>query len=327
MEEMHQGLSLWFYAGAVAVIVGIIMIIRAKGTIKSQLMESGYFVMILGFVGVISEWTDFATVLFFFTIVSGVIVLFAKLAKMPMKHGEAGVRHYIHYAREFFPVVLAVFILRAFLFEAYQIPSSSMRPDLTVGDFILVNKFDLGIREPITNRVIIPVHKIQRGDVIVFKDQQVKNRDLIKRVVAVGGDTISYDNKRLIINGVPLDYVDAGTYAYTENIPTQGPVTFVNEKYIENLTGVKHPIITWDKVPPFFPSQVQQFPHSENCTYNNDQSFKCTVPDGEYFMMGDNRDNSFDSRYWGFVPDKAVLGRAIYVITNFHDLKRSGTKI
>ena len=327
METMTQGFSMWFYLGLAAIVVGIILIIRAKGVIKSQLMESGYFILILGLVGVISEWTDFATVLFVLTLISGAVLVFAKIKGLPVKQSKGNNNHCIHYANEFFPVVLLVFILRAFLFEAYQIPSSSMRPELTVGDFILVNKFDLGIREPITNKVLIPVHKIKRGDVIVFKDQQVRNRDLIKRVVAVGGDIVEYDNKRLSINGVPLNYSAAGEYSYTEKIPTQGIITIVNQQYTENLTGVKHHIITWDKVPPFFPSQVQQFPHSENCTYNSDQSFKCTVPDHEYFMMGDNRDNSFDSRYWGFVPDNAVLGRAIYVWLNFHDLKRIGTKI
>lgn len=327
METMVQGFSIWFYLGIAALVLGIILIIRAKGAIKSQLMESGYFILILGLVGIISEWTDFATVLFFFTIISGLVLLFAKVKKMPMKPNDGDVAHYVHYAREFFPVVLLVFILRAFLFEAYQIPSSSMRPDLTVGDFILVNKFDLGIREPLTNKVIIPIHTVKRGDVVVFKDQQVKNRDLIKRVVAVGGDTILYDNKRLTINGVPLEYTSDGDYTYDEKIPTEGVITMVNQKYIENLTGVKHAIITWDKVPPFFPAQVQNFPHSENCTYNNDQSFECTVPAGEYFMMGDNRDNSSDSRYWGFVPDKAILGKAIYVWMNFHDFTRIGIKI
>lgn len=327
METMAQGFSMWFYLGLAALVVGVILIIKAKGVVKSQSMESGYFILILGLVGIISEWTDFATILFFFTIISGLVLLIAKIKKLPTKTSEGNVIHYVHYAREFFPVVLVVFIFRSFLFEAYQIPSSSMRPNLIVGDFILVNKFDFGIREPITNKVIIPIHKVKRGDVIVFEDQQVRNRDLIKRVVAVGGDTIEYDNKRLSINGVPLEYTPDADYSYEEDIPTQGVETIVNQSYMENLTGVEHLIITWNKVPAFFSAQVQNFPHSENCTYNGDQSFKCTVPANEYFMMGDNRDNSFDSRYWGFVPDNAILGKAIYVWMNFHDLGRIGTKI
>lgn len=334
MEAMSHGLSNWFYLGVAAIVLGLVLIMKAKGQVKSKMMENGYFILILGGVGVISEWTDFATVLLIFAVISGVILLGNRFVnyRIAIQHRGSSVPvrqkpHYVHYAREFFPIVLGVFILRAFLFEAYQIPSSSMRPDLTVGDFILVNKFDFGLREPITNQVIIPIHEVRRGDVVVFKDQQIRNRDLIKRVVAVGGDTIEYDNKRLTINGVPLEYTADGTYSYTENIPPQGNIVMNNQRFIENLTGVKHAIITWDKVPAFFPSQVQVFPHSENCTYRNDEAFTCTVPKGEYFMMGDNRDNSFDSRYWGFVPDKAILGKAIYVWMNFHDLTRIGTKI
>ena len=327
MEAMSQSLSKWFYLGVIAVIFGMFFIYRAKGQNKSKSMENGYFILLLGLVGVISEWTDFATVLLVFVVLSGALLMADKLYWKKRRHHDVKRPHYIHYAYEFFPVVLGVFVLRAFLFEAYQIPSSSMRPDLTVGDFILVNKFDFGIREPITNSVIIPVHKVQRGDVVVFKDPLVKNRDLIKRVVAVGGDRIQYMNKRLSINGTPLDYTDAGTYTYSENIPPQGDMEINNQQYVENLTGVKHHIITWDKVPTLFSAQVQTFPDSQNCNYSGDDGFTCTVPAGKYFMMGDNRDNSFDSRYWGFVSDKAILGKAIYVWMNFHDFKRIGTKI
>ena len=227
---------------------------------------------------------------------------------------------------EFFPVVLGVFILRAFLFEAYQIPSSSMRPGLIVGDFILVNKYTLGIREPFTNKVIINVNNVVRGDVVVFKDPLAR-RDLIKRVVAIGGDKIEYYNKRLVINGVPLEYTSDGDYQYAENIPPQGDIQITNQKFIENLNGVKHRIVTWDKLPTLVGSEVQTFTDSENCSYRGDDGFSCTVPLGKYFMMGDNRDNSFDSRYWGFVSNDAILGKAIYVWLNFHDLKRIWTKI
>ena len=154
MENMTQGLSRWFYLGIAGILLGMFFIYRANGQNKSKAMENGYFILILGLVGVISEWTDFATVLFFLVIVSGLVLLIDKLYWAKKRHPDKVKAHYIHYAREFFPVVLGVFVLRAFLFEAYQIPSSSMRPDLTVGDFILVNKFTLGIREPLTNNSI-----------------------------------------------------------------------------------------------------------------------------------------------------------------------------
>ncbi|MFN8770363.1 MAG: signal peptidase I [Neisseriaceae bacterium] len=327
MESLSQGLSKWFYLGVAAFIVGIILVFLAKGRNKSKTMENGYFILILGLVGIISEWTDFATVLFIFVIISGAILLFNKVFLARKRPNDAPIPHYIHYSREFFPIVLAVWILRGFLFEAYLIPSSSMRPDLTVGDFILVNKFTYGIREPFTNRVIIPVSQINRGDVVVFKDQQVRNRDLIKRVVGIGGDKIVYKDKRLTINGVPLKYTPNGTYQYSDTFPVVGTVNFLDQKFTEDLFGVKHQILTWDQVPSLNTQSVYNFPNKKNCNYIDDNQFECVVPTGEYFMMGDNRDNSEDSRYWGFVPNESVLGKAMYVIINFHDMKRLWKKI
>ncbi|MDD3266294.1 MAG: signal peptidase I [Burkholderiales bacterium] len=281
--------------------------------------------VILGLVGVVSEFTDFATVLLALIIISGSVLLIDKLFwKKNRADGDTN-PHYVHYSKEFFPVVLGVWVLRAFLFEAYQIPSSSMRPDLTVGDFILVNKFDYGIRMPITNKVIIPVHNVSRGDVVVFKDQTKPNRDLIKRVVGVSGDTIAYINKKLTINGIKLNYQDDGSYDYNETSPN-GPVLISTSKYIEDLTGDKHAIIVDKHFPPVINEMVEDFKGKENCSYN-DEGFICKVPAGHYFMMGDNRDNSLDSRYWGFVPDDAILGHAIYVWLNLSDMSRVGTKI
>lgn len=348
------GLSKWFYLGIAAVIIGIIMIIRAKRDNKSKLMENGYLLFILGFVGIISEFTDFATVLLVFILISAIVLVLDKLfwrksrkiyidednkpesfmqklwkkltfSKVNGVVKDPDIPHAVYYAREFFPVVLIVWVLRAFLFEAYQIPTSSMRPDLIVGDFILVSKYDYGLRMPITNKVVIPVHDVKRGDVMVFQDQTAPNRDLIKRVIGLPGDTVTYVNKRLQINGESLDYQDDGTYSYSEP-SADGEVLINNTRDIENLTGVKHPIITWDQVPPVMAELVKDFPGKENCSYNN-AGFSCKVPVGHYFMMGDNRDNSLDSRYWGFVPNQAILGKAIYVLLNFHDLSRVGLAI
>src|SRR6185437_17095289 len=328
MESMQAGLSQWFYIGLVAVVFGAFLIYRAKGQNQSKTMENGYFILILGMVGIISEWTDFATVLLLLVLLSGAILLIdrAFFSKRRMA-ADANRPHYVHYAHEFFPVVLIVWVLRAFLFEAYQIPSSSMRPDLTVGDFILVNKFTYGIREPFTNKVLFEVNKVKRGDVIVFKDQNSRNRDLIKRVVGVGGDKIAYYNKHLTVNDQPLAYTDNGTYSYTDNISPDMTKEFVDQRFIENLSGIKHGIITSDEVPPVFFSQVMDFKGRENCTYQGNDGFTCVVPKGKYFMMGDNRDNSFDSRYWGFVPEESILGKAIYVCLNLYNLSISSTKI
>lgn len=325
MEQLLGNLSKWFYLGIIAVILGISLIILAKSQIKSKKMENGYFLLIVGMVGIISEWTDFATVLFIFVLITGFILLLRKI--LIIRSNNSITPHYVYYAKEFFPIVLVVWLLRAFLFEAYQIPSSSMRPGLTVGDFVLVNKFIYGLREPFTNKSFIDIHPIKRGDVVVFKDQQVKNRDLIKRVVAIGGDTINYKNKRLSINGIDISYQIAESYIYSDSFPNVGKIDFITQTYIEDLFGVKHSIITWDKVPSLDINSVIDFKNKKNCNYVSDDEFTCMIPNDEYFMMGDNRDNSLDSRYWGFVPNDAILGKAIYVLFNFREQNRFMVKI
>jgi signal peptidase I len=328
MENLQsQSLSNWFYLGILLVIVGGGFIIRAKGQNNSKYMENGYFMVVLGLIAIISEWTDFAAVLCILTILTGIIIITHKLWCV-VTHVNSKIRpHYVHYSYEFFTIIFVVFILRAFLFEVYEIPSSSMRPDLTVGDFILVNKYSLGIRNPLNNHIIIPLHQIKRGEVIVFKDTLVRNRDLIKRVIAIGGDTIDYHNKKLTINGIPLQYDDMGDYQYIENIPSIGNVTINNQMLSENLYGKIHPIILWNKMPTIFVTEVKDFPNKNNCNFTDNNGFSCKVPAGKYFMMGDNRDNSFDSRYWGFIDDHSIIGRAVLVVFNFHEPKRIFTKI
>lgn len=319
-------LSKWFFIGILAVLVGVVMIWKSrKSGNKNKTLENGYMLFILGLVGVISEFTDFATVLLFFVLVTGVILLLDRFV-LAKRRSDDHKPHYVYYSKEFFPVVLGVWVLRSFLFEAYQIPSSSMRPDLTVGDFILVNKFSYGFRMPITNQVVIPVSDVERGDIVVFEDQEVRNRDLIKRVIGLPGDTITYTDKKLTINGHPLEYQPDGSYDYNEALPDGTTAMIHTNRMIENLTGVIHPVITDGRFPPVINQLVKDFPNKQNCSYNDD-GFSCKVPAGHYFMMGDNRDNSLDSRYWGFVPENAIFGKAIYVWMNFHDLSRIGTKI
>lgn len=323
---LYLGLSKWFYLGCAGILGGIIWIyLHRTDNNKSKNLENAYLVLILGFVGVLSEFTDFASVLFVFILVAGFMLLLDKFILSKHRANALVKPHYIHYSREFITILVVVWVLRAFLFEAYQIPSSSMRPGLVVGDFILVNKFEYGIKAPFTNDTIIKVKPVARGDIIVFSDPDVHNRDLIKRVVGIPGDVINYNNKQLTINGQKLEYTDAGNYSYSEKLANED-MSIENNQYEENLLGVKHKIITWSEMPNFAPEQVKNFPLKENCTYT-DTEFTCKVPAGHYFMMGDNRDNSLDSRYWGFIDDKAVLGHAFLVWLNLSDMSRVGTKV
>lgn len=224
---------------------------------------------------------------------------------------------WVEYSGSFFPVIALVFFLRSFLFEPFKIPSSSMVPTLVVGDLILVNKFTYGVRLPIIDKKIIDIGNPQRGDVMVFKYPEDPSLDYIKRVVGVPGDKIVYKNKRLTINGKELSYRSLPDYLDEEHLS-------YSKQFEENLTSVKHKILN-DERAPAFAQKPHDFPHRESCSYNDVEDFTCTVPAGQYFMMGDNRDNSLDSRYWGFVPDKNVVGKAFFVWMNLGNWKRIGS--
>lgn len=222
---------------------------------------------------------------------------------------------WLEYSASFFPVILAVFVLRSFVVEPFKIPSGSMIPTLLVGDFILVNKFDYGIRLPVLNTKILDVHDPKRGDVMVFRYPKDESMDYIKRVIGVPGDVVAYENKRLTINGEPVQYTALPDFFDDEHIA-------YFKQYEETINGVKHRILNDPNVPPYVMG-ADDFPFKQNCQYNS-QGVICKVPPGHYFMMGDNRDNSADSRYWGFVPDKNIVGRAFFIWMNFANLKRLG---
>ncbi|WP_048306952.1 signal peptidase I [Halomonas sp. PR-M31] len=199
-----------------------------------------------------------------------------KLAKEPWP---------VDYARSFFPVLLVVLLLRSFLVEPFQIPSGSMRPTLEVGDFILVNKFTYGLRLPVTHTEIVDLGEPERGDVMVFRFPQDTSVNFIKRVVGLPGDRIRYENKQLYVNGepVPKELTDAD--------PTKAP----GEELFDEQLGEGHHDIYNNPLDP------------------GPQLREVIVPNGQYFMMGDNRDHSNDSRYWGFVPEENIVGKAFAV--------------
>ena len=223
---------------------------------------------------------------------------------------------WIEYSGSFFPVIALVFFLRSFLYEPFKIPSSSMVPTLLVGDLILVNKFTYGIRLPVLNKKVIEVNNPERGDVMVFKYPNDMSQDYIKRVIGVPGDTIVYENKRLSVNGKPVSYTPLDDY-----LDDESPV--YHKQLVENLSGVPHRILNSDNKPGIEVGIVENFPKREACDFSYEK-FTCTVPEGNYFMMGDNRDHSLDSRYWGFVPDKNIVGKAFFVWMNFSNPKRIG---
>jgi len=258
---------------------------------------------------------NFALILFVLLVVSGVLWLADRFVFRRKRAPDAKEPLWVEYGASFFPVILIVFVLRSFIVEPFKIPSGSMIPTLLVGDFIAVNKFTYGIRLPVINKKVVELGSPARGDVVVFRYPPDPSLDYIKRVIGLPGDRVAWQNKRLTINGNPValereeDYFDAERLFYTP-------------RYRESLGAAEHWILIEDDAPAFVP-HVMQFPQRDKCLYNT-EGVICEVPSGHYFVMGDNRDNSQDSRVWGFVPDENLVGRAFYIWFNFGDMKRIG---
>lgn len=258
---------------------------------------------------------NFALILFILLVVSGVLWAADRYHFRKRRAPDAKEPLWVEYGASFFPVILIVFLLRSFLVEPFKIPSGSMIPTLLVGDFIAVNKYAYGIRLPILGKKIVEVGAPERGDVVVFRYPPDPSLDYIKRVVGLPGDRVAYLNKRLTINGQPVEVRRAGDYFDADRL-------LYTPLYEERLGKVEHMILIEDDAPAYQP-HVMQFPHRDKCIYNT-EGFICEVPAGHYFVMGDNRDNSQDSRVWGFVPDENLVGKAFYIWFNFGDLKRIG---
>jgi signal peptidase I len=234
---------------------------------------------------------DFSLILVVATALAGVI--WGLDAAVLARRRAAGAREpvAVEYARSFFPILLLVLLVRSFLFEPFRIPSSSMMPTLLVGDFIFVNKYVYGLRLPVTNTKVVDIGEPRRGDVIVFRLPSDPSTNYIKRLVGLPGDTIRYANKKIYVNGEPVELVAEGLYDGED----QPGSLLVRER----LGDVEHRIL-------WLPGQ-----RSLEGTF--------VVPAGHFFMMGDNRDNSRDSRYdgVGFVPEGNIVGRAVRIWMNW----------
>lgn len=208
----------------------------------------------------------------------------------PEKIQRAGAEPvWVEYARAFFPVILVVFLLRSFLVEPFRIPSGSMLPSLLIGDFILVNKYAYGIRIPVINVKVVDVGSPRRGDVLVFRYPANPSDNYIKRVVGLPGDHILYNNKKLYINGKMMDQTEIGDYTYSE----AGERHAKARRLMERLDNVEHDILLVDDGPA--------------------RTLDYTVPARHYFVLGDNRDRSNDSRFWGPVPEENIVGKAFMI--------------
>ncbi|SCK23298.1 signal peptidase I [Vogesella sp. LIG4] len=309
----------------VLAVVGVLLIVFAaknEDGSPAASVEWGYLALLGGVFGLLSDYMSFGAVMLIIVLVTGVIWALDKWLLARKRAPGERAPHYIDFPRGFFPIIAVVFLLRSFVAEPFQIPSSSMRPGLVVGDFILVNKFNYGLRVPVGNQVMLPMGKVQSGDVVVFNYPENERINFIKRVIGTPGDVVVYRDKQLSLNGKPVAHVAAGEVEYLE----KGLAMIRAQQFTEQISGKSfHTLVEPDK-PVYFPNGVRPFPGHENCEYRDD-GFTCKVPQGQYFMMGDNRDNSEDSRYWGFVEDRLLVGKAFLIWMNFGDLSRIGTRI
>jgi signal peptidase I len=196
-----------------------------------------------------------------------------------------------------------------------------MIPTLHVGDFILVNKFTYGVRLPLVHTKVLSVNEPDRGEVMVFRYPENPSLDYIKRVMGTPGDTIAYRDKQLFVNGEAVPITPESDFQYAE-----GGLNHISVKrFSETLGGHTHDILVNPELSPVQPGSVRQFPYRENCRYDRTE-FECKVPEGHYFLMGDNRDSS-DSRYWGFVPSDHIVGKAFLIWWNLEALERAGMSI
>lgn len=243
---------------------------------------------------------NFELILFYAIVITGLIALFDILFFAKKRTPEKKMPLLIDYSRSFFPVLLIVFMLRSFAYEPFRIPSGSLEPTLLTGDFILVNKFDYGIRLPVIHKKIMAVNEPKHGDIVVFRFPPNPSVNFIKRLIGLPGDRISYINKILYVNGqkMPQSFIK-NTIAEDEN-GSQWQATENSELFFD----IKHDIyLDSAKSSPDFKDIV--------------------VPEGMYFMMGDNRDDSADSRYWGFVPEANIVGKAVSVWMSWNGSQHS----
>lgn len=285
------------------------------------------------------RWFEIALVSL--TLITGLIWLLDKLVLRKRREAAAGLLEAkepvaVDYSRAFFPVLLVVLLLRSFVAEPFRIPTGSMMPTLLIGDFILVNKFSYGLRLPITNQKVVPLGEPKRGDVVVFRfpgypcevggqvvlsgDQLCRNpqeevpvQDWIKRVIGLPGDTVSYYNEVVSINGEPLKYEFQAIYQGEGQGAEMTGARLINEF----LTDRAHSILERD----------------DQRMYPVPGEGEWTVPEGHYLVMGDNRDNSVDGRFWGMLPEKDLRGKAFMVWMNYDgqgggiNFRRIGTTV
>lgn len=239
----------------------------------------------------------------------------SELLKQRTAIAEENIRQplWLEYTAGLFPVICVVFLLRSFIWEPFKIPSGSMLPTLQVNDLILVNKYQYGIRLPVIHTKVVELGKPDRGHVMVFRYPVDGETDYIKRVIGIPGDTIEWSEQRLTLNGQLVPLKDNGRFVEASRLVSYS-------QHLETLGKTEHKVLTDLNIRASIRPE-KKFIKPENCSFNTTDpavatKLTCKVPEGHYFVMGDNRDNSLDSRFWGFVPEENIVGRAFFIWFN-----------
>ncbi|RUO80594.1 signal peptidase I [Idiomarina tyrosinivorans] len=263
----------------------------------------------------------FSIILTLVTLATGVIWALEKWLWAPKREAGMAQPWVNEFSQSVFPVLFVVLVLRSFLYEPFRIPSGSMMPTLLEGDFILVEKYAYGIKDPLVQSKLIDTGSPQRGDIAVFKYPLDPSVDYIKRIIGLPGDRIIYRNKTLYVQPACDQQAqqECPKMQVIASQPTEGKQYFTGasalDTYQEQLFGVSHKILKDPRVAPRIPYYFNQ---------PGTQQDEWIVPEGHYFAMGDNRDNSVDSRYWGFVPDENLVGQAVFIWMSF-DMDRDAS--
>ena len=265
---------------------------------------------------------NFALILLLLLIATGVLWFLDRFHARKLRPAGTPDPWWVEYGASFFPVILIVFGLRSFVVEPFKIPSGSMIPTLLVGDFILVEKFAYGLRDPVTNTKFLETGSPERGDVVVFKYPLDTRVDYIKRVVGMPGDRVIYRNKELMIRPKCEEQEGKTCPGFKKldvKFEQRGEFTQMGiplDRYTEQLGDVSHETLR----NPLMPDMVGRY-YRQPGTYPDEW----VVPEGQYFVMGDNRDNSTDSRFWGFVPEQNLVGKAVAIWISFEFEREEGS--
>lgn len=312
-------MSLFLYGAAFTVLGPVLVSFgRRRGETdeeNSRLLSMGYSLGIWGPFLLLSYLLTIPRALLVAVALSGTLWILDRV--VVARRGHRFTSGAARYGSDAFLLVCIICLLRFFIVEPFVVPSSSMRPTLVVSDFIIADRFAYGLRLPVTNKVIVAWGRPERGDVIVFQYPRDRSKTFVKRVIGLPGDVIEITGRSMTVNDEPLDVKPGGPESYESENGEHVSV----RRFSERVGRHKHDGFYQSEKEWIDRDLLSSYSATDGCHLAG-ETLRCVVGAGRYFVMGDNRDNSLDSRYWGYVPDDHILGRVDAIAINFSDLSR-----